>query len=475
MGSLACPLCCTNKFANQQSLKQHLLEILKNVYCSQCDKNFETVLQFACHLDGMCGNVNVKDEDEIGEREDRFYERCKEKRTNVLSQEQHMEMEDSLHETELPVDVIIKTEKIDCDPIFVEEYLIKSEVCVEDSQITEAETETAEQPEDGTSSVERPRKRMFKMAMADTRFGCASNEDINEIIQQSKPKNPQGNRKYIWSQFDRFCQQRNYVLTSETPTKDIANILKDWGVNMRKINGEEYKEYTLKTMWNVTAKMIQEKYFIEHHRDFNPFIDQEFNDARRARNAKRKILQNIPEKRKVSAVTLKSDEYEAMINNCNEKTPEGLQMKFFFIASLELAWRMGEAVKCLIHYFQEELDHNGEPTGRIAYNPMFSSTCQGYDQKLCDTKWLIPNQVNPSRCPVRLYKILLQKRTDKIKTDRFFITPNPFYRKSGIWYKNCPVGQNQLSTWTKMYAEKSGLTMKKHKVCNRSTVISNML
>ncbi|KAJ9579511.1 hypothetical protein L9F63_004830 [Diploptera punctata] len=311
--------------------------------------------------------------------------------------------------------------------------------------------------------------------MADTRFGCASNEDIDEIIQQSTPQNTQSNRKCIWSQFERFCQQRNYVLTSQTPTKDIANILKDWGVNMRKINGEEYKEYTLKTMWNVTAKMIQEKYYTEYQRDFNPFFDQEFNDARQARDAKRKILRNIPEKRKASAVALKSDEYETMINNCHEKTPEGLQKKFYLIASLELAWRGEEAVKCLIHYFQEELDHNGKPTGRIAYNPMFSMTSQGGYQKLCDTKWLMPNQENPSRCPVRLYKVLLEKRTDRIKTDRFFITPNPFYQKSGIWYKDCPVGQKQILTWTKIYAGKSGLDKKKHKVCNRSTADSIML
>ncbi|KAJ9584639.1 hypothetical protein L9F63_021017 [Diploptera punctata] len=124
--------------------------------------------------------------------------------------------------------------------------------------------------------------------MAETRFGCASNEDIDEIIKQSKPHNTQRNRKYIWNQFEKFCQLRNYVLKAESPTKDIANILKDWSINMRKINGEEYKEYSLKTMWNVTAKMIQEKYFIEHQRDFNPFVDQEFNDARQARNAKRK-------------------------------------------------------------------------------------------------------------------------------------------------------------------------------------------
>ncbi|KAJ9598407.1 hypothetical protein L9F63_010929 [Diploptera punctata] len=73
---------------------------------------------------------------------------------------------------------------------------------------------------------------------------------------------------------------------------------------MRKANGDEYKEYTVKTMWNVTAKMLQEKYLQVCGRVFNPFTDVEFKSAREARNAKRKELKKIPEKRKVSAIRL---------------------------------------------------------------------------------------------------------------------------------------------------------------------------
>ena len=86
---------------------------------------------------------------------------------------------------------------------------------------------------------------------------------------------------------------------------------------------------------------------------------------------------------------------------------------------------------------------------------------------------------NTNKCPVRLYKLLVGKRTDKIKTDRFFITPKPWFKKTGMWYKNCPVGQNKMSKWTKMYAQKAGLdTKRKQKITNhsaRSTAVSNMV
>ncbi|PSN36403.1 hypothetical protein C0J52_22782 [Blattella germanica] len=65
---------------------------------------------------------------------------------------------------------------------------------------------------------------------------------------------------------------------------------------MRKCNGDEYKEYSVKTMWNVAAKMMQEKYYLEHGLIMNPFSYIEFKCARDVRNAKRMEQQKLPEK-----------------------------------------------------------------------------------------------------------------------------------------------------------------------------------
>ncbi|KAK4880611.1 hypothetical protein RN001_008757 [Aquatica leii] len=222
--------------------------------------------------------------------------------------------------------------------------------------------------------------------------------------------------------------------------------------HMKKCNGEDYKDSTLKTMWNTTAKMVQELYFNSFNVKMDPFSDIEFKSARAARDGRRKHLQTIAEKRKVSSVTILDDNYEKMIDVWNEDIPSG----------------GGEAAKCSIEYFQEEKQCNGKLTGRYEYT-IFSKTCQGGSHRLCDSKWLVSNEKNPSHCPVRLLKKMLQKMGCNVVTDRLFLTANPNSCEPGIWYKNIPVGINEIGKWTKKSAEKAGLDVKRFKITNHST------
>ncbi|XP_045479416.1 uncharacterized protein LOC123684273 [Harmonia axyridis] len=150
---------------------------------------------------------------------------------------------------------------------------------------------------------------------------------------------------------------------------------------MKKENGENYKELVVKTMWNTVAKKMQEMYFVKWKIIFDPFKDIIFKSSREARNAKRRNLQTCANKRKCSSASLKLDEYYAMVSLWDENTPAGLQRKFYHIASVELAWRGGEAVNCKVHYFKEEVDNSGIKTGRVEYNPLFNKTAQGGEKK----------------------------------------------------------------------------------------------
>lgn len=98
-----------------------------------------------------------------------------------------------------------------------------------------------------------------------------------------------------------------------------------WAFNMRKIDGTEYKESALKIIWNLTAKLLQEKYFVEYKRSIDPFKEICFQSARKARDTKRKALQAIPEQRKRSSVALTLDEVNKMVTTWDENTPVGLQ------------------------------------------------------------------------------------------------------------------------------------------------------
>lgn len=112
----------------------------------------------------------------------------------------------------------------------------------------------------------------------------------------------------------------------------------------------------------------------------------------------------------------------------------------------------------------------------MEYNPIFSRTSQGGDKKLSNSKWLVANTIDADLCPVRLYRKLISKRGQNITTQRLFLTVNPNW-KMGNWYKNCPIGKNTLSNWTKQAAQKIGLDTEKEKITNhsnRATAVSTL-
>lgn len=302
------------------------------------------------------------------------------------------------------------------------------------------------------------------------RFGECSKDEINQNINYCIPPNTVATQSSIWRQFSTFCDAKGYKFERDTSIDKLNDILQDWAFNMRKCNGEDYKEAVVKTIWNTTAKMLQSKYYNEFNIVFNPFTDVQFNASRAARNAKRKILQTQPEKRKSSASALNKSEIFTMAKLYNENEPDGLQKKLYHILAFELAWRGGEATYCKTTYFQSEIDNNGKETGRIEYNPLFSKTRQGGDNKLCDSKWITPNILEQDICPVRLFKKFMEKRGTSITVNRLFLAPNPFWQKSSSkgWYKNVPIGINKISKWTKCSAQRIGIDVKRVKITNHS-------
>jgi hypothetical protein len=160
---------------------------------------------------------------------------------------------------------------------------------------------------------------------------------------------------------------KNYKIEETSGTQFLAKIMQDYAYNMKRLNGEDYKEGCVKTIWNVTAKMLQEKFNAEYNRIIDPFGDIIFQGARAARDTKRKELQARPEKRKENATALTDVEQKNIISLWDEDTPVGLQRKFYHIASVELTWRGGEAFKCLTSYFKQEINNDGSLTGNLSF------------------------------------------------------------------------------------------------------------
>lgn len=221
---------------------------------------------------------------------------------------------------------------------------------------------------------------------------------------------------------------------------------------------------TVKTIWNMTAKMLMDQYFEKYHRKINPFEDISYKKAREAKNTKRKELQQKAEKRKSSSDSLPFQDFKKIVDTFDEDTADGLIKKVFLVFSFELAWRGGEAVKCLVNYFKIEKDTFGNFTNRIEYNPIFAKTAQGGDKKCSESKWLVSNKVDLNICPVRLYHKYMDKRQN-VESPRFFVSVN---LTGKTWYKNTPVGKNTISTWTKLSAQRAGIDTKNKKITNHS-------
>lgn len=238
------------------------------------------------------------------------------------------------------------------------------------------------------------------MANCLKRFGDKSDAEIDNEIKCNVPENTKKSRESVWRQFFNFLTEKHYKLDKSTSPMEINMILKSWSSNMKRQDGTDYKENVVKHMWNTTAKMVQELYFKTWNIEINPFSDAIFKTAREARDATRKKLQALPEKRTSSAAAITEKEFSKILKIFDETNPEGLQKKFFFIASYELAWRGGEGYKCMVYFFKEEIDNHGLFTNRIEYNPIFSKTAQGGAKKLTESKWLITNK-NLDLCPVR--------------------------------------------------------------------------
>ncbi|XP_074031508.1 uncharacterized protein [Leptinotarsa decemlineata] len=275
------------------------------------------------------------------------------------------------------------------------------------------------------------------------RFGIQNDAAIVKIIEENTPKNTVNSKKYTWKIFMEFCDARIYELDGNRTLEELALILKDWAINMRKKDSTEFKEATVKTVWNITSKLLQEKYYKEYNIMLDPFKSVAFKQARNARDAARRNLQTDPTKRKTSSVPLTSNEMSKIINFWDENTPIGLLRKFYHIATVELAWRGGEGAACLVDYFHIEKDNNGSPTNRIECNPIFSKTCQGGSKNCASSKW-----------------------------------PNRHWKTgSDNWYDNMPLGRNIIDGWTKSSAEAIGLDTKQRKITNhsnRATAVSQL-
>lgn len=88
---------------------------------------------------------------------------------------------------------------------------------------------------------------------------------IDQKIENCTPRTTKRTHKSIWNQFSAFYEEKRYVLNETTSVENLANILKDYAFNMKKVDETDSKKGVIKTMWNITAKQLQQLYFYNYN------------------------------------------------------------------------------------------------------------------------------------------------------------------------------------------------------------------
>ena len=198
-------------------------------------------------------------------------------------------------------------------------------------------------------------------------------EEEARILGNAVNPKTKASHESTWRTWERFLHDRELTCDLKTVgDAELCELLKRFALNIKKQNGDEYKELTLKVIFNTLAKLLQDKVWELQGRKISVFEDPNFKLARTARGAKRKELQNDPTKRRESAQPFSAEEARETTEIYSDDNPDGLNRKFFQFAAKILAWRGNEGANCRVEFFKFVESNKGKNTGRIEYNPVFS-------------------------------------------------------------------------------------------------------
>lgn len=114
---------------------------------------------------------------------------------------------------------------------------------------------------------------------------------------------------------------------------DINSLLKNFAFNIRKQNKKDYKDKSLKQMYNLLCQKIVKDVF-QHQHHFLNLTSPAFSGAQAAIHAKRKTLQKDPPKLIQNATPMTSEEIQQLIDLYDDS-----QSVFYLEYCICMAWK----------------------------------------------------------------------------------------------------------------------------------------
>lgn len=295
-------------------------------------------------------------------------------------------------------------------------------------------------------------------------------EEFVKFISAQRSKNTVSKTKCDVNNFTKYCSSLNENRQlQDIPVKDMNTLLCKFFMNVVRNDGEQYEPDTISSIQRSIQRYLQELGV-----QYNILKDNEFVRSREVIAAKRKSLVSEGKGNKPNATrALTTDEEDKLfsVGYFGDHEPLVLQRTLWWVLSMNFGFRARDESHKLRWgdvELTEDPDTGNEVLAWLAERGSKTRHGKENGHRRAFTPTVQAN--NTIKCPVKLWKKFQSHRPKQMNEAQspFFLAINHNRpTDSPVWFKNCPLGKNQIGMFLSKAVECGHLSGFK-KVANHS-------
>ena len=283
------------------------------------------------------------------------------------------------------------------------------------------------------------------------RFATVEKDQYEHILSEMNSINTHKGTMVAWNQFECYMKEKGINIDPKTVSKSKLNeILKNFYVEVRKVDGGQYKKNTL----NSIRFGLQRK-FKQLNSDMDIIADTDFTECNLTFKAqcvqlKKNGLANTDHKPPISPEDIQKL-YDSDVFSLSR--PESLQRKVFFEIMLFLCRRGRENLRALTKdSLAVKIDGNG-----VEYiEKVVDELSKNHRENDVDQEGGVIYATGGKKCPVASFKLYIQKLNPKLNA--FFQRPKVSPLTTDIWYDAQVLGVKSIAKMMKRISTDAGLS-----------------
>lgn len=301
-----------------------------------------------------------------------------------------------------------------------------------------------------------------------SRFGCATNSDLNFLAESAKNKNTTRSTNNWVNVYNTWALERNFDKNLENyDAQKLDEVLCLFYAEVRKQNQEDYEPDSLRVMQSALHR-----YLVECGSSFNILKDINFMRSRNILEGKARNLRKEGKGKRPNASTFLTESEETLLWDvgklgCNSAVT--LVNTMWFLNTQYFGLRANqEHTTMLMENFILKCDEKG--TEYIEFQEDITKTRQNGlhpNKRVTNTKMFATGE---PRCPVKLWKTYVEHRPEDLRnTGRFYLAPlRNISAHNDVWYKRNPIGKNSIALIMKSLISGTDIEKKMKKLTNHS-------